>query len=486
MRRVALAVLLLVVAGLAIAAAVFRPGKAVRVATGLVSHTLCSETFVAGLDPDQTFAETVRTMPGVRRLVPWLHYRVDRTAREVSTTLGGRFEMRAVYHDGVGCTVALPAPAGPAPALPSLASAATPAAAPAPAGAAGAPEAGPDIAGPAVVDPASEPLRAALDRVFAEPPGEPVRGTKAVVVVHDGRVVAERYAPGYGLDTPMLSWSLNKSVVNALIGVLVRQGRLAVGAPAPVPAWRDPSDPRHAITVEQLMRMTSGLALDETNTGFDPASRMLFLEPDMAGFAQTAALAAPPGTRYHYSSPSTLILSRIIRDAVGRDAVGGRAEDVRRFAERELFAPLGMRGVTLEFDATGTQVGSTYMYATARDWARFGQLYAADGVAGGRRILPEGWVDYSASPTAGSRDGYAAGFFTNRGESDLARLRVRGGMPADSFFASGTQGQRIVVSPARRLVVVRLGRSQDWETFDIRGLIRLVADVDRALAGPAR
>jgi CubicO group peptidase (beta-lactamase class C family) len=208
---------------------------------------------------------------------------------------------------------------------------------------------------------------------------------------------------------------------------------------------------------------------------------MLLTEPDMAGFAEAAALAAPPGTRYHYSSPSTLILSRIIRDAVG-----GRAEDVRRFAERELFAPLGMRGVTLEFDATGTQVGSTYMYATARDWARFGLLYAADGVAGGRRILPQGWVDYSASPTAGSQDGYAAGFFTNRGESEFARLRVRGGMPADSFFASGTQGQRIVVAPARRLVVVRLGRSQDWETFDIRGVIRLVADVDRALAGPAR
>jgi CubicO group peptidase (beta-lactamase class C family) len=479
MRRVALAVLLLVVAGLAIATAVFRPDKAVRVATGLVSHTLCSETFVAGLDPDQTFAETVRTMPGIRLLVPWLHYRVDRPAREVRTTLGGRFEMRAVYHDGVGCTVALPAPAGPATSLPSPAAAATPAAAPA--SAAGAPGAGPDIAGPAVVEPASEPLRAALDRVFAEPAGGPVRGTKAVVVVHDGRVVAERYAPGYGLDTPMLSWSMNKSVVNALVGILVRQGRLAVGAPAPVPAWRDPSDPRHAITVEQLMRMTSGLALDETNTGFDPSSRMLFTEPDMAGFAEAAALAAPPGTRYHYSSPSTLILSRIIRDAVG-----GRAEDVRRFAERELFAPLGMRGVTLEFDATGTQVGSTYMYATARDWARFGLLYAAEGVAGGRRILPQGWVDYSASPTAGSPDGYAAGFFTNRGESEFARLRVRGGMPADSFFASGTQGQRIVVAPARRLVVVRLGRSQDWETFDIRGVIRLVADVDRAVAGPAR
>lgn len=480
MRRVALAVLLLAAAGTVTAVVVLRPGTAVREATGLVSHTLCSETFVAELDPDRTFAETVRTMPGIRRLVPWLHYRVDRAAREVSTTLGGRFEMRAVYRDGVGCTVAHPGPAGAVP-LPRAAPAAAPSSTPAPSSATVAPGGGPDIAGPAVVDPASEALRAALDRAFAEPTGGPVRGTKAVVVVHDGRVVAERYAPGYGPDTPMLSWSMNKSVVNALIGVLVRQGRLAVGAPAPVAAWRDPSDPRHAITVEHLMRMTSGLALDETNTGFDPASRMLFTEPDMAGFAAGAALAAPPGTRYHYSSPSTLILSRIIRDAVG-----GRAEAVRRFAERELFAPLGMRDVTLEFDATGTQVGSTYMYATARDWARFGLLYASDGAAGGRRILPEGWVDFSASPTPGSRDGYGAGFFTNRGESEFGRLRVRGGMPADSFFASGTQGQRIVVSPARRLVVVRLGRSQDWETFDIRGLIRLVADVDRALSGPAR
>ena len=124
-------------------------------------------------------------------------------------------------------------------------------------------------------------------------------------MVHDGRVVAERYAPGYGIDTPMLSWSMNKSVVNALIGVLVRQGRLAVGEPAPVPAWRDPADPRRAITVEQLMRMTSGLALDEANSGFDPSSRMIYTEPDMAGFAEAAALTAPPGTRYHYSSPST-------------------------------------------------------------------------------------------------------------------------------------------------------------------------------------
>jgi hypothetical protein len=477
MRRLPLALLLLLAAGAVAAGLAYRPGTAVRVATGLVSHTLCSETFVAGLDPDQTFAETVRSMPGIRRLAPWLRYEVDRAKREVRTTLAGRFEARAAYHDGEGCSLVYPGVVGARPPLFSPSPAAGAAAGRSPA---------PDIAGRAIADPASGPLRDALDRAFAEHVGESPRGTKAVVVVHDGRVVAERYAPGYGPDTPMLSWSMNKSVVNALIGILVRQGRLAIAAPAPVPAWRDPADPRHAITIEHLMRMTSGLALDETNSGFDPSSRMIYTEPDMAGFAESARAQAPPGTRFHYSSPSTLILSRIIRDAVGRDAAGGPAGDVIRFAERELFAPLGMRGVTLEFDATGTQIGSTYMYATARDWARFGLLYANDGVAAGRRILPEGWVDYSAAPTAGARDGYGAGFFTNRGDSEFGRRRVRGGMPADSFFASGTQGQRIVIAPAHRLVVVRLGRSQDWETFDIRGLMRLVGDVDAALSGAAR
>jgi hypothetical protein len=466
MRKLLVITLLLAATASVAAIVVFRPGKAARVATGLVSHTLCSETFVAGLDPARTFAETLQSMPGIRRLIPFLHYQIDRTRKEVAATLAGRFESRAFYREGIGCGLVYPAGGS---ALAATAAAIR---------GEDRPSNAPDIAGPAVVEPTDARLRAALDGAFAEPKGGPPRGTKAVIVLHDNRIVAERYAPGYGIDTPLLGWSMTKSVMNALIGILVRQGRLSVAAPAPVAAWREPSDPRHAITVEQLMRMTSGLALDETNSGFDPSSRMLYTAPDMAGFAEAATLKAVPGTRYHYSSPSTILLSRIVRDAVG-----GRAEDVLRFAERELFGPLGMRHVTLELDATGTLIGSTYMYATARDWTRFGMLYANDGIAGGRRILPEGWVGYSATPTPGCQDGYGAGFFTNRGASDFGQQRVRVGMPADSFFASGTQGQRIVIAPAERLVVVRLGRSQDWATFDIRGLIRLVADANAAING---
>jgi CubicO group peptidase (beta-lactamase class C family) len=227
----------------------------------------------------------------------------------------------------------------------------------------------------------------------------------------------------------------------------MREGRLKIDGPAPVAAWADPSDPRHAISIEELMRMTSGLALDETGTGFDPTSRTQLTEPGMAGYAERQPPIAPPGARSSYSSPSTLILSRIIKDAVG-----GRTEDVRAFAQRELFGPLGMRKVTIEFNATGTPVGSTDIYASARDWARFGLLYANDGVAGGRRILPEGWADFSALATPEATFGYGAGFWTNRGEAPFARRRVSGGMPADSFFASGTLGQRVIIAPAEHLV----------------------------------
>ena len=456
--------------GIAVAAAVIlalsrRPDTALRVATGLVSHTLCSDTFVVGLDPDQVAAEMFPGMPGVHRLLPLLRHQVDRTRREATASVAGLFASRAIYRDGLGCTLVYPraADAAPAPAPAARSQAEHP------------PRLG-EIAGPDVVKPADERLRRALDLAFADPANGPAQGTKAAVVVHADRIVAERYAPGYGIDTPLLGWSMGKSVINALVGILVRQGRLSLSGPAPVPAWRDPSDPRHAITIEQLMRMTSGLALDDTNNGFDPSSRMLYTEPDMAAYAARFALIESPGSRYHYSNLSTLILSRIVRDAVG-----GRAEDVVRFADRELLGPLGMRRVTLEFDAADTPVGSTYLYATARDWARFGLLYAHDGVVGGTRVLPEGWVDFSASWTAGSRDGYGAGFYTNRGASEGGRLRVRDGMPPDSFFASGTQGQRLVIAPAERLVVVRLGRTPDWDAFDKRAMVRLVADATTAL-----
>jgi CubicO group peptidase (beta-lactamase class C family) len=221
--------------------------------------------------------------------------------------------------------------------------------------------------------------------------------------------------------------------------------------------------------------MTSGLALDEKGRAVDPVARMLYLERDMAGFAERAPLQAVPGRMWRYSSGNTLILSRLIRDAVG-----GRAEDVLKFARRELFGPLGMRDVTMEFDASGTPVGSTYMFAPARDWARFGLLYLDDGVVGGRRILPEGWVSYSSSPTLDTD--YGAGFWTNPRGTEAADARARLGFPPDAFMATGLLGQRVVIIPSQRLVIVRFGVTHVWPSFDFEGFGRLVSDAIAAVA----
>jgi CubicO group peptidase (beta-lactamase class C family) len=445
----------LVLAIMAAAGAIFRPDRAIRVATGYVAHNICVKTFVSGLDPQTIFAEA-SDRSGIRLLRHVLVFQLDRTGRTVDASALGLFRSRAVFHEGLGCVEqhgskppyllrsdieALKTPKTP----PLL----------------------PEIAGPAVVEPSDPALRAALDHAFEEPADPPFRRTKAVVVVHNGQVIAERYAPGIGVDTPLLGFSMTKSVVNALIGILTQQGLVTPSMPAPIPEWHGADDPRREIEVEHLMRMTSGLDLDETNSGFDPSSRM-FLQDDTAAYAVDARMIAPPGTRWHYSSPTTQILARIVRDAVGGP------EQTLALAWRELFNPLGMRNVTLEFDGAGTLQGSTYMLASARDWAKFGLLYLNDGVVGGKRILHEDWVDFCAAATLDTD--YAAGFWTNRSEHPNAKGRVRLGIPHDAFFASGDLGQRIVIMPSQHLVVVRLGDSVD-PTGDIRGLGRLVKEV---------
>ncbi|SHL28330.1 serine hydrolase domain-containing protein [Bradyrhizobium lablabi] len=447
----------LVLTATAAAGVITRPDRAIRVATGVVAHNVCSKTFVSGLDPQTVFAETIGR-DGLRRLRLVLRMQVDRAAKTVDASAAGLLGSRAVFHDGLGCVLLH----GPDPyILKSDLDALKVRKAPPLLG---------EIAGPGVVQPSDPALKTALDHAFEEPAEPPFRRTKAVVVVHDGKVIAERYADGIGIDTPLLGFSMTKSVINALIGILTQQGLVTPSMPAPIPEWR--GDLRREIEVEHLLRMTTGLALDETNSGFDPSSQMVYLHNDMAGFAVNAAVVAPPGSRWAYSSPTTQILARIVRDAVGGP------EQTLAFAWRELFNPLGMRNVTLEFDGAGTLQGSTYMLASARDWARFGLLYLNDGIVDGKRILHEDWVDFSAAATLDTD--YGAGFWTNRSDHPSARGRVRLGIPRDAFFASGDLGQRIVIMPSQHLVVVRLGDSVD-PTGDIRGLGRLVKEVIAAV-----
>jgi hypothetical protein len=409
-------------------------------ATGSVSRSLCAAAFVSRVDPQQTFRE--EQLPLMRSIGWAVHYEVDRARREVRTSVFGDFTARAVYREGLGCLLvlgdgAVPEAAGFKP--PPIAS-----------------------AYPANVVEAADPaIRDALDQAFAEPDPAHPRLTKAVVVLHDGQLIAERYAPGYGPDTPIYAHSLTKSVTNALIGILVREGKLQLHQPAPIAAWRSPDNPHHAITIDQLLRMDSGLPFDETDGAMSPMTRMLFLEPDMAGYAAKMSLAHPPGTVWGYSNLSYLLLGRVIRDATGGNAVGAE-----RFARRELFAPLGMRDAVIETDATGTPVGASNVYASARDFARFGQLYLDDGVVDGKRILPEGWVAYSHSQTL--KTGYGAGFWTNLvKEGSVPVWDAPWGMPKlpkDMYYGRGALGQYLVIVPSEHLVVVRMGISIDYGT----------------------
>lgn len=446
-----------------------RPDDALRVATGAVSHFLCQGTFGSGEAPEQVYADTFRPI-GAMALLDWgLSHEVDRSAREVRTTFIGGFQSRSAFVEGSGCRM--------------LHGAAVPAEGPLHDRAGSGPSLLGEIAGPGIVEPADPRLRAALDRAFAEPAEPPFRRTKAVVVVHDGRVIAERYATGYGIDTPILGNSLTKSAVNALAGILVRQGRLDMMAPAPVAAWADKADPRHAITPDDLLRMRSGLDLGDSTTAglaslWSPSNRMLFLESDMAAYAANQPLLSPPGTSWTYADASTLLLSRVLADRMG-----GTAADFRAFAQRELWGPLGMDNVLFGVDAAGTPVGAVSMLAPARAWARLGLLYLNDGMAGSERLLPPGWVDYSKAPTPGARIGYGAGFWTNKGDSFGARNRIGLGMPADAFFGRGMFGQFMIVVPSARLVIVRLGVTHGSQ--EIEGVSALVAEVIQALPGAA-
>ena len=433
--------------------------RAADVATGYVSHQVCSAAFVSRVEPEQYYREAIAP---VLAPVGFLSgHQVERRSSEVSARFAGLTQARAIDRGPLGCLVLHGEPPAPVTLPPH-----TPA-----------PALLPDIAGPQAVEPGQPALKQALDRAFAENAAPPYRNTKALVVIRNGRVIAERYAPGYGVDTQVMGWSATKSVTNALIGILVRQGKLSVAGPAPIAAWVDPHDPRHAISIDNLLRMNSGLDIGDSltaraSTAFDPSAYMVFGVRDMAAFAEQAPLKAAPGSWWNYTNGNTLLLSKIIRDNAGGDAAS-----VLAFARRELFDKLGMHHVTLEFDAVGTPIGSSHMLASARDWARFGLLYLDDGVVGGERLLPPGWVDYSAAPTPGSEQyGYAAGFWTNRGDGEGQRYRIARGIPADAFFARGANGQYVIVVPSRRLVVARFGPAfTDRDDLDV--VARLVADV---------
>jgi len=436
---------------------------------GAKAQLLCSGIFISGRDEASVLSEDVAFHPLFKRLKPKIDY------KEKSVTVSllglGLFKKKAIYHNRLGAIliqnvpqdtilgwkVSIPAPEP-----------ANPETVPWPTG-----DLLPSDPLPANVDQAK--LNAALDKVFSEPDPKHLKRTRAALVVYDGRILAERYAPGIHKDTRLISWSIAKSFTNALVGILVGQGRLNIKDPAPVTEWRSPNDPRHAITTDQLLRMSSGLEWYEAYAEHpvSDVNIMLFTKPDMAGFAAAKPLAAPPDTKWEYSTGTTMIINRIIRQAIGNQ------EEYWAFPRRELFNKIGMRSAVIESDASGTFTAGSGIYVCARDYARFGLLYLQDGVWQGERILPEGWVLYTTSATPTIKGGdYGAQFWLNKGDPNDPAKRPYPKLPPDVFLAEGYQGQMVAIIPSYKLVAVRLGM-----TFDDRwGMAEFLDEVLSAIS----
>ncbi|GAA4900878.1 serine hydrolase [Tessaracoccus lubricantis] len=408
-----------------------------RTGTGYAAHSLCAVTEIAGRTDA---SEDLPPNP----LVPYLTQ--FKTGSHAYVNVLGLFAgQTAFYSEGLGCTLSPRPPRFPVPdAVPSQKLLTE--------------EPVPDRA-----------LDEAIGRAFGDhlPDDEAeALGTRGIVVVRDGVIVGERYADGFTSNTPQLGWSMTKSVANLLAGRAVMQGAVAVDDANLRPEW---TDERAGITVDHLLRMTSGLSWDEDYDLGTPITQMLFNVDDMAGYVAGRPAAHEPGTFQQYSSGSTTLLCSVLADRLG----GGPA-----MPRDQLFAPLGLTSAVLEPDATGTPVCSSYLSATPRDWARIGQFVLDDGVVDGVRLLPEGWVEESTTVVpltsadpgeyATEEAGYASSWWTNlRGDGTLAYPDL----PEDMFFAQGHDGQRLYVVPSRNLVVVRLGFTPESRDLGLTELI---------------
>jgi CubicO group peptidase (beta-lactamase class C family) len=447
------------------------PPALLRVGANYSAKIVCSNVFLAGRDPDEVLRLDVQS-PGIA-LLKAMRVSVDRERGAVRAGfLGFIGDGLAQWHPDQGCTVLPdgkfapePLPAHVLPPAPTSAADSTNVAAAAAvtraAGAANAPW--PEGTAVTTTPALDEILK---NDVLAGP------GARAIVVVDHGRIVAERYTPGFTANTPLLGWSMTKTVMAGVIGMLVKDGKLALDQAG---LWPGATDGRERIRVADLLAMSSGLKWNEAYGAVSDVTGMLYLQPDMATFARSQPLSTPVGQVWSYSSGTAVILSRIAQEAAG--------EDIFNFMSTRLFQPLGMSSAIIERDEHGTPVGSSYMYATARDWARYGQFLLQDGAWQGKELLPPGYVIMMATPVTASGGQYGKGQTWLWG-SDAATPGVDPdaafGIPSDVFWMSGHDGQNVAIIKSRQLVIVRLGLTPYVAGYSPQPLVKAILAATRA------
>jgi CubicO group peptidase (beta-lactamase class C family) len=429
------------------------------VGAGFFAKHLCSEVFVAGREPKSVVDTDLRYF-FPRALMPIAWWKVDRDSSMTRASFVGVGARVARYRDNAGCALdPIDLPAQVAVASPMLV------------------QAGPKrtdaVHSPWVAAPANNVrLNALIEQAFTETSDQPAsqRRTRAVIVVHNGRLLAERYASGFDASSRFPGWSIAKSLTHALVGIVVGDGRIKLDGTVPVPEWRN--DDRRAISWDHLLRMKSGLAFDETYAKpLSDINTMLWLAPDAGQFAAAKPATSAPGATWRYASGTSNILTKAIRTVLEENAYAD-------FPRRALFDRIGMSSALMERDAAGNLVGSSFVYATALDYAKFGWLYAMDGVWEGTRILPAGWVRHAMQATEGSNGKYGAHFWLNSLAEEGEHFK---GVPPAMLHASGFAGQFITILPSERLVIVRLGQTMDRTSW---AHLSFVAAVREAIAFP--
>jgi CubicO group peptidase (beta-lactamase class C family) len=408
--------------------------------TAATAKILCSSLFVSGRDEAEARAHVTAYFIGAK-LDSISAIQIDRARKAVRVSLANRITREAKLYGDQGCVIHQPGrdtvlfkPVRVTTSLPDASRT------PWPMG-----DVLPSAPPPADVDTAK--LRQAVDAAFASPQGL----TAAFIVVHKGRIVAERYANGANKDMQLESWSMGKSIVGTLIGVLVKQGALTLEEPAPVPEWRKtPGDPRAKIRVSDLMRMSSGLRFSrgspEDIPGYHDHDLGYSGAIDAFEWATTRPLQFEPNTFGRYRNSDPLTLGMLIRDAVRK-----RGEEYLTFPQRALFDKIGIRRQVLETDPYGNFLLNGYDYGTARNWARLGLLYLNDGVWMGERLLPEGFVKFASSPAPAWKDStYGGMVWVNAGGAWR-------NLPRDAYAFRGAGLQDTYVIPSRDLVIVRMG-----------------------------
>jgi CubicO group peptidase (beta-lactamase class C family) len=431
------------------------------VATGYGAKVFCSAIFVSGRNEVDIKAQELDFTP-----LNFASYKINYDDSSVTCSLFGFATRKAIYRKGLGSTIInelseneIRSQKFRLPTQPAIATDTIPW------------PLGDKLNGnfPANID--SVEINNAIADIFKEVDTFNPSRTRALIVVYDNQLIAEKYAPGFTQHTRLTGWSMTKSITSAITGILVRKNILDINQPAPVPEWTDTNDVRHKITVKHILQQTTGLEFEEIYSKSSHATRMLCQTADMAAYAASQQLSHAPGSKFHYSSGNSNILSRIIRQAVGD-------KDYHALPYEELFYKIGMYNTLLEPDASGTFVGSSYCFATARDWARFGMLYLNNGIFDNVQILPPGWINQSVTASDVVEQGkYGFQWWLNAGNKKDAANRLFPTLPADMYFADGFEGQNIFVIPSKKLVVVRLGLTRKRQYGEMEFLEKLISAI---------